>query len=88
MAEEKKRLDLDREFQEKRKTEPVSYTHLRAPQSPRRARGSRRASLQAGQSQKKAGTPHPAAVPMNVNVCFPCSIAVPSVVDAVSFLPC
>ena len=39
------------------------------PQSPRRARGSWRASLQAGQSQKNAGTPHPAPVPMNVNVC-------------------
>ena len=39
------------------------------PQSPRRARGSWRASLHAGQSQKNAGTPHPAPVPMNVNVC-------------------
>ena len=68
--------------------EPSAFVpRTRAPQSPRRARGSRRASLQAGQSQKKAGTPHPAAVPMNVNVCFPCSIAVSSVVDAVSFLP-
>ncbi len=38
------------------------------PQSPRRARGTRRASSQAGHAQKKAGTPHPAPVPMNVNV--------------------
>ena len=44
---------------------PVTMT----PQSPRRARGFSRASWQAGQSQKNAGTPQPAPVPMNVNVC-------------------
>lgn len=38
------------------------------PQSPLRARGFSRASMHAGQVQKNAGTPHPAPVPMNVNV--------------------
>ena len=45
---------------------PVTMT----PQSPRCARGLLRASSHAGHSQKNAGTPHPAPVPMNVNVCF------------------
>ena len=38
------------------------------PQSPRASTGFSRASVHAGQSQKKEGTPHPAAVPMNVRV--------------------
>lgn len=54
-----------------RKSGGVSRRSVRSlrtstPQSPRRARGSRRASSQAGHSQKKAGTPQPAPVPRNV----------------------
>ena len=47
---------------------PSPRPRIIAPQSPRRARGCSRASWQAGHSQKNAGTPQPAPVPMNVNV--------------------
>ena len=48
----------------------VCEPRIITPQSPRRAAGLLRASSHAGQSQKNAGTPQPAPVPIKVKKCL------------------